>query len=81
MATLTISNVDPNLKETLRIRAARHGRSMEAELRVILSDALRGDREEPEELFTAIRRHVDPVGGVELSPSELGIPRDPPTFE
>ena len=81
IATLTIRNVDPKLKETLRVRAARHGRSMEAELRVILSEALRGNREEPVDLFTAIRRHVDPVGGVELSPSDRGIPREPPTFE
>ena len=33
MATLTIRNVDPALREELRVRAARHGRSMEAELR------------------------------------------------
>jgi hypothetical protein len=36
MTTLTIRNVDPELKEELRVRAARHGRSMEAELRHIL---------------------------------------------
>ena len=36
MTTLTIRNVDPALKEELRVRAARHGRSMEAELRNIL---------------------------------------------
>jgi antitoxin FitA len=32
MPTLTIRNVDPELREQLRVRAARHGRSMEAEL-------------------------------------------------
>jgi hypothetical protein len=41
MATLTIRNVDPELREALRVRAARHGRSMEAELRQILKKTLR----------------------------------------
>ena len=76
-----IRNVDPRLKETLRVRAARHGRSMEAELRVILKDALRDSSDAREDLFTAIRRHVDPVGGVELSPPARDLSRDPPTFE
>ena len=44
MTTVTIRNVDPALKEELRVRAARHGRSMEAELRHILKEAL-GRRE------------------------------------
>ncbi len=35
MATLTIRNLDPAIKERLRVRAAEHGRSMEAEVRVI----------------------------------------------
>ena len=37
---LTICNVDPELREQLRVRAAQHGRSMEAELREILQAAL-----------------------------------------
>lgn len=36
MATLTIRKIDDELKEKLRVRAARHGRSMEAEVRDIL---------------------------------------------
>ena len=40
MATLTIRNVDEDLKATLRIRAAMHGHSMEEELRSILRQAL-----------------------------------------
>jgi plasmid stability protein len=35
-ATLTIRSVDAALKERLRIRAAQHGHSMEAEVRDIL---------------------------------------------
>jgi antitoxin FitA len=40
MATLTIRNLDDGVKSQLRVEAARHGRSMEEEVRVILHDAL-----------------------------------------
>ena len=41
MSTLTIRNVEPAVKEQLRVRAARNGRSMEAELRAILVEGCR----------------------------------------
>ena len=44
MATLTIRNFDDALKERLRIRAAEHGHSMEAEARRILQLALAENR-------------------------------------
>ena len=40
MATLTIRNLDEALKASLRMQAARHGHSMEEELRTILRQAL-----------------------------------------
>lgn len=40
MATLTIRNIDDELKARLRIEAAQHGRSMEEEVRDILRRAL-----------------------------------------
>jgi plasmid stability protein len=40
MANLNIRNIDPALHARLRIRAAEHGRSMEAEVRQILTDLL-----------------------------------------
>lgn len=40
MATLTIRDFDDDLKAELRIRAAEHGRSMEAEVRAILRTVL-----------------------------------------
>jgi plasmid stability protein len=67
MATLTIRNVDAGVKERLRVRAARHGRSMEAEARSVLSEAVAGDRDQPElNLAEAIRRRFAPLGGVDL---------------
>jgi antitoxin FitA len=76
MTTLTIRNVEPALKERLRVRAARNGRSMEAELRHILSTTLGGNNREVN-LAEAIRRRFLPFGGVELEshpPVPVGNP-------
>jgi antitoxin FitA len=40
MSTLTVRNLDDDLKTQLRVRAARNGRSMEAEAREILRASL-----------------------------------------
>ena len=81
MATLTIRNVDAAVKERLRVRAARHGRSMEAELRGILREALEtGEAQEPN-LAEAIRRRFAPLGGVELEPQPPVPVREPPAFD
>src|SRR5580658_8345768 len=66
MTTLTIRNVDPELREELRVRAARNGRSMEAELRHILKEALGAEKRRPEpNLAEAIRRRFLPLGGID----------------
>ena len=44
MGVLTVRALDDSLIKELRIRAARHGRSAEAEHRLILEDALRPRR-------------------------------------
>ena len=43
MATLTVRNLDGDIVRRLRIRAAEHGRSAEAEHREILRTVLTGD--------------------------------------
>ena len=40
MSMLTVRDLDPEVKAKLRQRAARHGRSMEAEVRLILAEAV-----------------------------------------
>jgi plasmid stability protein len=40
MATLTVRNLDDDLKTRLRVRAAQNGRSMEAEAREIVRASL-----------------------------------------
>jgi plasmid stability protein len=81
MPTLTIRNVDAAVKERLRVRAARHGRSMEAELRCILGEALESGYEQEPNLAEAIRRRFAPLGGVELEPHPPVPMREPPTFD
>ncbi len=81
MSSLMIRNVDPAVKERLRLRAARHGRSMEAELRAIVSAAVQEDADAAPNLTEAIRRRFEPLGGVELEPHPYVTPSAPPTFE
>lgn len=82
MATITIRRLDDAVKTRLRMRAARHGRSMEEEARQVLTAALKDEPKRPPlNLAEAIRSRIAPLGGVELEipPRELG--REPPDFE
>jgi plasmid stability protein len=81
MATLTIRNVNATAKERLRMRAARHGRSMEAELRSILDNALGSDEDHEPNLAESIRRRFAQLGGVELEPHPPVPLREPPLFD
>jgi plasmid stability protein len=47
MANLNIRNVPESVRRRLRLRAARKGRSMEAEARTILAEAVRGETGKP----------------------------------
>jgi plasmid stability protein len=74
MSSITIRNLDPAVKERLRVRAAQHGRSMEAEARRILQTALNaGGTPLARNLYDRIHERFARLGGVEL---EL-----PPRFE
>lgn len=44
MAILTVRNVPDEVHRALRVRAAQHGRSAEAEVREILANALKPDQ-------------------------------------
>jgi plasmid stability protein len=69
MATITIRNLDDKVKRALQVRAALNGRSMEAEARAFLTEALKSDLlpdTGKEGLGTAIHKLLAPLGGVEL---------------
>ncbi|GMA23862.1 plasmid stabilization protein [Luteimicrobium album] len=40
MSTITVRGLDDDVKQKIRVRAAAHGRSMEAEVREILTEAV-----------------------------------------
>lgn len=65
MAAITVRNLDDKVKHRLRVRAARHGRSMEAEARAILVEAV-GEEDESENFLTTLHKRFAEVGGVEL---------------
>jgi plasmid stability protein len=87
VATLTIRNVDPLLHKRLRVRAAESGRSMEAEVRQILKEAVAGATEGKANedsglsLAEAIRRRFAPYGGVELELPPREMSDSPPRFD
>ncbi|KGN36081.1 FitA-like ribbon-helix-helix domain-containing protein [Knoellia subterranea] len=67
MSTLTIRKVDEDVKRRLQVRAAQNGRSMEAEVRAILDEAVAPaavDAGDP--LFEALGEFRRLTGGVEL---------------
>ncbi len=69
MAVLTIRDFDESLKAKLRIRAAEHGRSMEAEVRAILAAALTRSESGPG-MGSRIRQRFADVDDVSLEPPQ-----------
>ena len=80
MASITIRNLDDDIKTRLRVRAAEHHRSMEEEVRIILRDAVTGRRTGPRNLATFTRECFASLGGVELELPSRGPMRAPPDF-
>jgi plasmid stability protein len=80
--TMTIRNLDDDLSARLRLRAVRHGRSMEDEAHSILRTALtnRVEGDTGASLYAAIRACVEPFGGVDLELPPREPQRDPPDF-
>jgi len=78
MASVTIRNLDEKTKARLRVRAARHGRSMEEEARTLLRTALREDTVAGVNLADAIRARFRRLGGVELRLPGREPMREPP---
>jgi plasmid stability protein len=65
MAAVSIRDLDDDVKERLRVRAARNGRSMEAEMRAILAEAV-SEPDAAQGLLTALLDRFAEIGGVEL---------------
>jgi plasmid stability protein len=80
MASITIRNLDESVKRKLRLRAAHRNRSMEDEARDILRTALAQEPLPTGNLADAIRKRIEPLGGVELSFPPRGPMCEPPDF-
>ena len=77
MASIIIRNLEDDVKARLKLRAATNGRSMEEEVRVILSNAI-----EPSVsshgLGSRIKDHFADLGGLELElPQRIYSPESP----
>lgn len=79
MASITIRNLDDDVKALLRVQAARHGRSMEEEARRILREAV--GRPASADLAESVRSRFEPLGGIELELPQREPAREPPTFD
>ena len=68
MPTLTIRKLDEEVRDQLRIQAATHGRSMEAEVRSILKWYIRRNKSNPKLLARRINKRFSQIddGNLEL---------------
>jgi plasmid stability protein len=82
VSSITIRNLERAIKERLRVRAAEHGHSMEAEARRILQAALSGPgRPKDLNLYQRIHARFAPLGGVNLELPPREPAREPPRFD
>ncbi|AFQ50042.1 FitA-like ribbon-helix-helix domain-containing protein [Burkholderia cepacia] len=79
MPVITVRNLPDEVHRALRIRAAQHGRSTEAEVRDILEQAVRpGGRPRLGTLLAEIGREA---GGIDLEVQRDQAPSEPMSFE
>lgn len=79
LATLTVRNLPDEVHRAIRVRAAQHGRSTEAEIRDILAQSVR--QEGRLRLGTELRRYAEQFGGVDLDIRRDPAPIEPASFE
>ena len=79
MAAVTVRNIPEETHRALRMRAAKHGRSTEAEIRAILEEAVKPEgRLKIGSALAAIGRHF---GGVTLDLARDQTPARGASFE
>ena len=73
MATMSIRDLDDGVRDRLRQRAAANGRSMEAEVRSILTEAV-SEVGESSGLFVTLMETMGELGGVDLALAPREVP-------
>jgi hypothetical protein len=76
LASLTIRNLDQDIKKRLRTKAAINGRSMEEEARIALRNYVA--KEVKGNVYDVLRKTLEPVLGTELAPLPRGRMRKLP---
>ena len=77
MASITIRNLEDDIKQRLRVRAALRGRSMEEEARDILRRVV-AEAEPPRNLAAAIRSRLSPAARADIELPTREPLREPP---
>ena len=78
MVAISVRDLDEDVAARLKVRAARHGRSMEAEVRAILTGAVAETEDERPNLAQAIRQRFATISGAEVQiPPRTDTPRAP----
>ena len=81
MGSITVRNLDETVKNGLRIRAARHGWSMEQEVRQILQQTVAPEQAEAISFAERINRRFTGLDTESLSLPARQAARTPPVFE
>jgi plasmid stability protein len=80
MSSITVRNIEESVKVALRIRAARHGCSMEQEVRNILQQTLAGETAEPVSFAEMVNRRFKGLAVQDLPIPLRQAVRTPPSF-
>jgi plasmid stability protein len=79
MHVVTVRNLPEETHRALKLRAARHERSMEAEIRDILEEAVRPEGRV--KIGSELAAFGQRFGGIDLDPTREQAPTVPATFE
>ena len=79
MSVVTVRNLPEETHRALKLRAAQHGRSTEAEIRKILEDTVRPKTRV--KIGTELAAFGQRFGGLELDIRRDQTPTDPAVFE
>ncbi len=79
MSVVTVRNLPEETHRALKVRAAQHGRSTEAEIREILEEAVRPPTRV--KIGSALTAFGQRFGGLDLDITRDPAPTEPATFE
>jgi plasmid stability protein len=78
MSSLTVRNLDESVKNSLRLRAARHGWSMEQEVRLILQKIVAPEQAAQVSFAERVNARFSDLQAASLPIPERQIARTPP---